>query len=131
MLYCIEKQYNNEKSKKFIFGAIHIAFGIIAIALDSEYINFLCLMLGVYGIIDASYKIDKEIKNYSKWLSIFRICVSLIDFTLGIILILELSNAIGHHMMFLGISLIIEGLQSIFLNMKPKELLREYEEASI
>ena len=94
-----------------------VAIGVMLIALSFLTVLsphspvFVCVLWGILSIVKAAFGIDKCVKLRMKGgRCAYKFLFDFIELTLGIVLLLELTDALGHHILFLGAALTVYGL---------------------
>ena len=95
-----------------------VAIGVMLIALSFLTVLsphspvFVCVLWGILSIVKAAFGIDKCVKLRMKGgRCAYKFLFDFIELTLGIVLLLELTDALGHHILFLGAALTVYGLE--------------------
>lgn len=119
-----------------------VAIGVMLIALSFLTVLsphspvFVCVLWGILSIVKAAFGIDKCVKLRMKGgRCAYKFLFDFIELTLGIVLLLELTDALGHHILFLGAALTVYGLEYLLrfwyaLRRKKEEKERESEPAA-
>ena len=73
---------------------------------------FVCVLWGILSIVKAAFGIDKCVKLRMKGgRGAYKFLFDFIELTLGIVLLPQLTDALGHHILFLGAALTVYGLE--------------------
>ena len=119
-----------------------VAIGVMLIALSFLTVLsphspvFVCVLWGILSIVKAACGIDKCVKLRMKGgRCAYKFLFDFIELTLGIVLLLELTDALGHHILFLGAALTVYRLEYLLrfwyaLRRKKEEKERESEPAA-
>ncbi len=115
IFYFVMKEYTNSSNYRLIKCIIIFAIGLLISASPRSPI-FVCVIWGAFSILKSAFEFHDIVQAFHhKEYQIVRLFLAIIEFVLGIILLLELTDALGHHIMFLGISFIIHGISYFVL----------------
>ena len=114
-VYFTKKCYLDKENKDFIENVLNIVVAILIIAAPATSAIFICVVWGISSILKSILELnhliqEKLLGRRILWKSVF-CCIEL---GLGIVLLLELTNAVGHHILLLGISMVSIGLRNFF-----------------
>ena len=113
-LYFSWKNYLDPQNPQFKIGVLTLVAAILIFLVPERSLVFICVVWGSLSILKAVNEWNRLIQQKLQGERIFLPAfVSLVELVLGIILILELTNAIGHHIVWLGISIINMGVNSL------------------
>lgn len=119
-LYRLAFQYD------FAFGILIMALGIIMIARANVMMSIICIILGIYVLADALLKvqiaIDAKAFGIAKWWLI--LAVAILTGVVGFLLVLRPSESAQVLMVFLGLSLIAEGLLNLITILTAVKIIR-------
>ena len=108
------------------FGILIMALGIIMIARANVMVSIICIILGIYVLADALLKvqiaIDVKAFGISKWWLI--LTVAIVTGVVGFLLVLRPSESTQVVMVFLGLSLIAEGLLNLITILTAVKIIR-------
>lgn len=92
-------------------GVILLALGFLTV-LSPHSPVFVCVLWGILSVVKAAFGIDKCVKLRMKGgHCAVRFLFDFAELMLGILLLLELTDALGHHILFLGVALTVYGLE--------------------
>lgn len=101
----------NQPNYRVAMGVVLIALGFLTV-LSPHSPVFVCVLWGVLSVIKAAFGIDKCVKMKMKGgHCAVRFLFDFAELALGILLLLELTDALGHHILFLGVALTVYGLE--------------------
>lgn len=112
VLFFFRKEYYNAQSRTLQIGLVLIAAGTVILCTPHDSKLMICIIWGIFSIIKAVLEIDHLVKERSMEMRVWvQAAFSLTELILGIILLLELTHGISHHVLFLGISWIVDGIE--------------------
>ena len=113
-LFFWRREYYKPQSRMLRIGLLLTSAGIV-VSCSHHYSQFvICIVWGIISIVKSSWEIDHLVKERSLRLRVWiQAAFSLTELVLGIILLLELTGGIRHHVLFLGISWIADGTERL------------------
>ena len=105
-----DKDYNSLEKTNLEKSFILIAIGLGILIKKSDALFIVGMFWGVYGLIKASNYLNIALYNFcnkDKWITI--LIKSIVEFGLSIILIFDPFGKLGHHILILGIELVLDG----------------------
>ena len=107
-------------------GILLMALGIIMMLRANVMISIICIILGIYVLADALLKvqiaIDAKAFGIAKWWLI--LTVAIVTGVVGFLLVLRPSESTQVVMVFLGLSLIAEGLLNLITILTAVKIIR-------
>ena len=111
-LFFWRKEYYNAKSRTLQIGLLLIAAATVILCTPHDSKLVICIIWGIFSIVKAVLEIDHLVKERSMEMRVWvQAAFSLTELILGIILLLELTHGISHHVLFLGVSWIVDGIE--------------------
>ena len=103
-------------------NSILLAIGIIILASPHSQL-ITCVIWGIYSIFKSANELQSIVHAfYLRKYRILRLSLTIAEMALGILLLLELTDGIGHHIVFLGVTFIVQGINYIIVAIRKKEL---------
>ena len=104
--------YEDPANNHFIVGMVDIVIGILIVAVPGRSMIFICLVWGVWSVVKAILTMNRLIQQRLQGYHVtVKVIIAMIELVLGITLMLELTNAIGHHILLLGLTFIVGGIK--------------------
>ena len=111
-LFFWRKEYYNLKSRTLQIGLILIAAATVILCTPHDSKLVICIIWGIFSIVKAVLEIDHLVKERSLAMRVWmQAAFSVTELVLGIILLLELTHGISHHVLFLGVSWVVDGIE--------------------
>ena len=111
-LFFWRKEYYNSKSRTLQIGLLLIAAGTVILCTPHDSKLVICIIWGIFSIVKAVLEIDHLVKERSYEMRVWvQAAFSLTELVLGIILLLELTHGISHHVLLLGVSWVVDGIE--------------------
>lgn len=112
-IYFKRKEYTEPYNNHFIIGAVNVVIAILIIAVPDRSMKFICVIWGAWSVLKAIFELNRLLQlkfNENKRILIKSI-FAILELVLGVVLLLELTNALGHHIILLGMSFITGGMK--------------------
>lgn len=107
-------------------GIFTAVIGLLLLLHPDKVVTMLPLLLGVVTLIDSVFKLQTSIDarkfGLSRWWSI--LVISIVNAVFGIVLILQPSDAMTVIMRLAGISVILDGIQNLYIAAYAVKLVR-------
>ena len=113
--YFTQKLYKVADNSNLIIASIMLALGVVFICSPARGLELFALFWGIHAIIsgvECLHRIFYYASRKQKWL--IYLGEGIIEFILGIILLVEFGEGITTHLVILGVYLILIGIFSIF-----------------
>lgn len=103
-------------------NSVLLAIGVIILASPHSQL-ITCVIWGVYSIFKSAAELQSIVHAfYLRKYRILRLSLTIAEMVLGILLLLELTDGIGHHIVFLGITFVVQGINYTIVAVRKKEL---------
>lgn len=115
VLYFHYKEYVNPRNGEYMLAWFLLVAGILIVSVPSRSIVVISVIWGLWSIVKSVRELNEQIqlKRQHKRI-LFKTLISLFELVMGTILLMELTDeAIGHHVVILGISFISHGIQDL------------------
>ncbi len=117
--------YDGPKNSELIRGVVSLFIGLFLVIRPAFIVNIFAVVLGIAVLIDGIYDlqlaVDIKENGYDKWF--IHLITAIITIILALIIIFT-SSGIELMTVFIGISLLFDGLTNIFAIISIKRLLR-------
>lgn len=123
-----EREYKKAESKRLAYGIVMFIMGTVIIINQSDSINLIAIIWGIFGLIRGADELGEAIYNHSqgkKW--ILELVHGIVEMALAILLIYHPFEKISEHIIILGLEYVILSLQ-LFINPKmvPKKARKNF-----
>ncbi|MFA6948423.1 MAG: DUF308 domain-containing protein [Eubacteriales bacterium] len=115
--YFVNDAYGLAFQFDFAMGIFTAIIGTLLLLHPQKVVTLLPMLLGVFTLIDSVFKLQTSVDarkfGLSRWWSI--LIISIVNALFGILLIFEPSGAASVIMRLLGISVILDGVQNLYI----------------
>lgn len=121
--YFLHKEYLDSGNVQFVLGLIGLVLGVLIVSVPARSLVFISVVWGAWSVVKAIHELNELVQKRLQGEPIFfKTIFSIAELVLGTVLLMELTEAIGHHVILLGCSFISHGLRNLgALFERPKE----------
>lgn len=107
--------YRNDRDRTVLKQTLLLALGVLVLASPHSPL-FVCVVWGAYSIVKSAMEFQSIAHSFSlRQFRFLRLGLTVAELVMGILLLLELTDALGHHITFLGGTFLIQGLNYLVL----------------
>lgn len=114
-IYFHYKEFVDSKNGEYMLAWFLIVIGVLVVSVPSRSIIAISVAWGIWSIIKSVRELNEEIQLIRERKKVFfKTLFSLFELVMGTILLMELTDeAIGHHVIILGVSFISHGIKDL------------------
>ncbi len=113
--YFANQDYRNGDCTQIVFAGIFLAIGLVFLCYPERGLDIFALFWGIFAIVSGIQCLHRLLYyavRKQKW--VIYLIEGVIEFSLGIMLLIEFSEGISSHLIILGCYLILVGLFGLF-----------------
>ncbi len=109
------KEFSNPANGDFMVACIMIVISVLVMSVPKRSILAISVIWGLWSVLKGVKELNEDIQFKLQGRKIFwKVALTLFEIVMGTILLMELtSDAIGHHVIVLGISFLSHGLKDL------------------
>ncbi len=112
--YFFRKLYSDPTNIYFVMGMLAIVLGILTVSVPGRSLVAISVIWGAWSVLKAIHELNQlvQVRLHGGHV-ILKALSSVVELVFGMVLLMELTEAIGHHVIILGISFLSHGVRMI------------------
>ena len=121
----VTKEYQTIETKLISWGIVNTILGVVILCHHQNSDQIIGAIWGMVGVVKGSEKLNHTIHLYASHQPFFKeLFHSILELALGILLLLDPIASFEHHLVILGIELIIRSIQTVSETRRSAEDLK-------